>query len=446
MRQTVVVLLVVGVGAAGPFDGLQAQMDLAASYFNTSFSIALRWGSDEASTYSAASGVSDHIAGTKMTTTSTIPLGSATKPFTAVAALRLADAGSVSLDAAVGPLVDKFFAASSSSESVERMYGTGAMTLRELLRMRSGVADYDDEHFREKTFANGSFDYEPLDIVAEANHTLLCDPGTCGAYSSVGYVLAGLALANASGATAWRDFDQKAAALGANAADFAHTSFPTSGTCASLGAIHQYAAWADEGKRRYGVFDIADDSCLNGWTMGNVLTTPSDLAKFWFDLFRTEDHLGLSDAALANLVHFEPLTTGWSVGLQYGFGTMLSGMRDATGNYSDFATLIGHGGEDYGSLAELNGYNPKLNFSITLAMGSAVGMNCSNSAEANFGAKGTAACYLYDQVLQMIAAAEGLDIPKLACGTRDATRARRGLAAGWPWPAEWTCVPFPGSE
>ena len=281
----------------------------------------------------------------------------------------------------------------------------------------------------------------------DANHTLLCQPGTCGAYSSVGYVLAGLALADAAGAATWDGFDQKAAALGdrSNGADFAATSFPTSGSCADAGAIHEYAPAFDERRRRYGFFDIIDDSCLNGWAMGNILTTPSDLASFWYALFRSED-LVSADARRA-MTAFAPLTVGWSVGLEYGLGAMLSGYKERSGNWSRFATLVGHGGEDYGSLAELNGYNPKLNFSITLAMGSAVGMNCSNSAEANFGAKGTAACYLYDQVLQMIAAAEGLDIPKLACGTRDATRARRGLAAGWPWPpAEWTCVPFPGSE
>ena len=125
----------------------------------------------------------------------------------------------------------------------------------------------------------------------DANHTLLCQPGTCGAYSSVGYVLAGLALADAAGAATWDGFDQKAAALGdrSNGADFAATSFPTSGSCADAGAIHEYAPAFDERRRRYGFFDIIDDSCLNGWAMGNILTTPSDLASFWYALFRSED-------------------------------------------------------------------------------------------------------------------------------------------------------------
>ena len=148
------------------------------------------------------------------------------------------------------------------------LYGTDAITFRELLSMRAGVQDYDDELFRSKVFAENATDYEPLDIVLDANHTLLCQPGTCGAYSSVGYVLAGLALADAAGAATWDGFDQKTAALGdrSNGADFAATSFPTSGSCADAGAIHEYAPAFDETRRRYGCFDIIDDSCLNGWS------------------------------------------------------------------------------------------------------------------------------------------------------------------------------------
>ena len=46
---------------AAPFAGLQAQLDGVAAYFNTSFSLAIRWGSDEASTFAAASGDDDRL-------------------------------------------------------------------------------------------------------------------------------------------------------------------------------------------------------------------------------------------------------------------------------------------------------------------------------------------------------------------------------------------------
>ena len=416
--------------AANPFAGLQAQLDGVAAYFNTSFSLAIRWGSDEASTFAAASGDDDRTAHTKMTTASKFPLGSATKTWTAVAALRANESGAIDLDGPAAPHVDKLL----ENTSLEQLYGTDAITFRELLSMRAGVQDYDDELFRSKVFAENATDYEPLAIVFDANHTLLCQPGTCGAYSSVGYVLAGLALADAAGAATWDGFDQKTAALGdrSNGADFAATSFPTSGSCADAGAIHEYAPAFDETRRRYGFFDIIDDSCLNGWAMGNILTTPSDLASFWYALFRSEDLV--SAAARRAMTAFAPLTVGWSVGLEYGLGAMLSGYKERSGNWSRFATLVGHGGEDYGSLAEINGFNPALNFSITLAMGSAVGMNCSNSVGSNYGAKGQAACYVYDQVLQAISP----EIPRLECGVDDTRRRGRRLDPS----EDWTCVPF----
>lgn len=413
--------------SAGAFDGLQAQMDGVAKYFNTSIQLSVRWGEAETSSVSFASGVEDRASGTTMTVDSMVPLGSATKPWTTVAALRLAEAGKIDLDAPAWPLVDPFLGGNATLEAVYGVRGT-SITLRQLVGMRAGVQDYDDGLFRRKVFRNASFDYEPELIVSDANHTLLCDPGTCGAYSSVGYILAGFALANASGVADWRDFDQKAAALGAYADDFNSTLFPKDGPCSAYPVVHQYAGWFDESKKQYGTFDVSEDSCLNGWTCGNIAASSHDLAKFWYLLFTGKL---VSSASLKAMLDFKPLTTGWSTGLPYGLGAMISGWKQRDGNYSSVATIFGHGGEDYGSETELNGFVPALNMSINFAMGSEIGMNCTNSIGSNYNAKGQAACYIYDQVLQAISP----KIPRLECGLDDT---RRAFAADGD---DWTCFP-----
>lgn len=407
--------------------GLQTTLDTAAEYFNTSFQLAVRWGPNASEAVAYASGASDRRTGKRMAVDDKIPLGSATKPWTAVSALRLAANGIVDLDAPAAPLVDAML---PGNDTLVGYYGPRAanITLRHLLGMRSGVQDYDDGLFRAKVLGNASFDYEPSAIVADANHSLLCDPGTCGAYSSVGYILAGLAVARAAGAETWRGLDQKAAAVGGGAAAFADTIFPQDGSCAEYGTIRQYAPYVDAKNRRYGLYDIADDSCLNGWTCGNVATSARDLAAFWFSLRAGEI---VDGASLEEMFAFKPLTTGWSVGLEYGLGSMASGFRSTDGKYDENATLYGHGGEDYGSLTEINGFNPRLNFSVTLAMGSAIGLNCSIPAEANFDAKGAAACYVYDAVLRAVSPGSS----RLDCGGHRRRRALGGVGA------DWTCVP-----
>lgn len=433
MMKVLCALLVVARAAAlraSDLAYLQQTLDDVATYYNSSFQLAVRWGASDAEAVAFASGASDRRSGKKMTVDAKIPLGSATKPWTAAAALRLHAAKIVDVDAPVAPLVDAMLAPTTMAG----LYGPRAahITLRQLLGMRSGVQDYDDGEFRRKVLGNASFDYEPAAIVGDSNHTLLCAPGSCGAYSSVGYVLAGLALARAAGAEIWTDYDQKTAAVGASTS-YPDTLFPKNGACdAYPGVVRQYAPWLDGRAHRYGLYDIAGDSCLNGWTCGNVATSARDLAAFWWSLFRGGDVV--DEASLKEMVAFKPLTVGWSVGLEYGLGTMASGWRSVDGKYDPSATLYGHGGEDYGSETEVNGFNVAGNFSVVLAMGSAIGGNCSLDIGANWNAKGAAACYVYDAVLRAAAP----DAPRIDCGGR-ALKAPPPTAAAAP--ANWTCVP-----
>ena len=78
--------------------------------------------------------------------------------------------------------------------------------------MRGGLQDYDDARYQNKTFRGE--EYVPTAVVGDAPHDLHCAPGACGVYSSVGYLLLGLAAATAVNLSDWRALDQGALAFG----------------------------------------------------------------------------------------------------------------------------------------------------------------------------------------------------------------------------------------
>ena len=78
------------------------------------------------------------------------------------------------------------------------------------------------------------------------NKTFICEPGECGAYSSVGYEILGLILAAKANVSRWQDYDQLSvlpAAWGEWMRErFRSTVFPTGGKCTDWGErmVHQY--------------------------------------------------------------------------------------------------------------------------------------------------------------------------------------------------------------
>ena len=119
------------------------------------------------------------------------------------------------------------------------------VTVRQLLSMRSGINDYDDDALMQWTYAHPGRDYTPLDFIASVNKTAICDPGACGAYSSVGYEVLGLLLAWHSGARgSWSEFDQLSVLPDRLIAEIGNdTTFMMQGRCSQYpDVIHQYAS------------------------------------------------------------------------------------------------------------------------------------------------------------------------------------------------------------
>ena len=152
-------------------------------------------------------------------------------------------------------------------------------------------------------------------------------------------------------------------------------------------------------------------SCLNGWTMGNILTTsaglaqvhatpttatifdllpvshalvspsqptPTGLAQFYADLWAGKL---LSPASLKQMFTFQPLTIGSvpPAGTPYGLGQMIM-VAPLPSDKVKHLTMVGHGGEDWGSGFPAATWVYELNISLAIGINngeSPIGMNTS---------------------------------------------------------------------
>ena len=152
-----------------------------------------------------------------VTARDTMLLGSGTKPYTAAAVMRLVDEGKVRLsdraaDHIDGPL--RKMKGNVRNLGLVELLGPKAtnMTIGDVIRMRSGVADFDIPSFDHELLIDEPSKvhspWEALSLVADFpapdncpespgaifNCTFVCDPGTCTSYSSTNFILAGLVL------------------------------------------------------------------------------------------------------------------------------------------------------------------------------------------------------------------------------------------------------------
>lgn len=156
---------------------------------------------------------------------------------------------------------------------------------------------------------------------------------------------------------------------------YAHTSFSRLGRCTQYpGIAHQYAwtTWASTNSTE--VFeDLLNKSCLNGWTMGNIATTPKDLSSFFFDLFNLPGRAGgfLKKPSLDSMMQFKRLNDTWCEGpngpgsCRYGMGMLVDQLGQDywpllnSSEDRKAVEVLGHPGEDWGSGCSPCGYNAK---------------------------------------------------------------------------------------
>ena len=118
------------------------------------------------------------IAGEALTTSTRIPGGSATKPFTAVGCLALAERGLLHLDAPIIHQVDPWLRR-QGLPTLTQLWGSNhtanlsLVTTRLLLGMQAGLQAYDDASLLQQTIAYPDRDIEPITYITQARKDFL---------------------------------------------------------------------------------------------------------------------------------------------------------------------------------------------------------------------------------------------------------------------------------
>eukprot|EP00939_MAST-03C_sp_MAST-3C-sp1_P001938 g1938.t1 len=391
---------------------IQDQLDYFADYFNTSYEVGIATSND--TKFNVVSGSDDHEGG-KIHENTLIPLGSATKFYTSVYVLQLAQRGLVDLDDPAHQVIDPFLQRTNGTNLLQLWNNDvtiNTVTIRHLLGMRACLSDYDDGALQKYALdpANRDVTITPYDFLHQwAPKNFICTPGKGGAYSSIGYVLLGFVIAGAENVTEWTDVDQRQILPKEFEQNVPGLTFPLLGKCADYKNVsHQFAAMfnSNEAPGYWTTIsweDIYDFSCLNGWTMGNIASTADDTASTMYHVFGADASPSLlSSASVQAMTDFKPLTVGWSVGLEYGLGLMQVDLFPNKGAPSEYTTFVGHAGQDYGSAASMHYYSEKTDIAITIASNTEYGMNCSlSNLGENFQEANYVSCKVWSAVLEV---------------------------------------------
>jgi len=258
-------------------DATQPVLDEYGKRFNTSFQIGLTF--DGGQKFEMFSGIDDHSSDppTLLKQNTLIPMGSATKIYTAVAIMQLYERGIIDIDRPVHEIVDPFLNRTNGTTLLE-LWGEdktiNQVTTRELMGMRGCLSDYDDGKLQSFVLnpSNAGVTIDPYDYLhVWAQKSFLCEPGSGGAYSSIGFVILGFVAASATNATTWKDFDQKSIFPDALRDELDSLIFSLGGRCSDeveQNVSHQYAATFSSHNNYWTTIhweDIYNFDCLNGW-------------------------------------------------------------------------------------------------------------------------------------------------------------------------------------
>ncbi|WP_433360534.1 serine hydrolase domain-containing protein [Actinoplanes sp. CA-142083] len=308
--------------AAGPDRRLQAAVTDLHELGITGVQGLTRAGGDTAQ---ARAGVGDLRRGTPVPRDGYFRMGSNTKTFVSVVVLQLAGEGKLSLDDSV----DRWLPGVVTGNGNDGR----RITVRQLLQHTSGIWNYTNDiealGSYEAYLAHRFDHYDARDLVMLAmKHSPEFAPGTAWDYSNTNYVLAGMIVERVTGRTwAAEVRDRILRPLGLR-----HTSAPGDRPSVPDPHAHGYQQWAPGG-------ELTDTTVFNpsvADAAGSLITTPTDLARFWQALQRGQLLRPREMAQLHQTVLAETFQD-WIPGARYGLGIMF--IPNRCGGY------WGHGGD-----------------------------------------------------------------------------------------------------
>jgi D-alanyl-D-alanine carboxypeptidase len=250
-------------------------------------------------------------------------IGSDTKPMTATIALQLVQEGKLALDDPI-------------SKYRPDVPNGDAITIAQLLDMRSGLANYtEDPAFLRAIDADRKRVWRPDELLALAfSKPPLFAPGTSWHYSNTNYILLGLVMEQLTGKSAEELFGERLfAPLGLVDTVMpapADASIPEPyargyqyGDAETSGGPDPALSPADQRAAADGTLLPDDWSGINpswGWTAGSVISTANDLAAFVQAL--VDGGLLTPEMQQTRLQSIQPTDPANPTGLGYGLGLM----------------------------------------------------------------------------------------------------------------------------
>ncbi|MFD5462758.1 serine hydrolase domain-containing protein [Kitasatospora sp. NPDC127059] len=328
MAATIGALAPTAAFAGGRPDGVQVSLNALVKDDGVPAALASVKGRD-GRTHSYTAGVGNLATGAKVPVDGQIRIGSNTKTFTAVAVLQLVAEGKIGLDTSV----DTYLPGLLRGDGID---GSN-ITVRQLLQHTSGLPEYVNT---DAILTGPKRYYEPRDLLdAALAKKAQFAPGTRWEYSNTNYLVAGLIIQKVTGRPLGEEITKRII----DRIGLRHTSFPTPG---DMGIPEAHP----EGYTRDAGGSLRDYTELDpswGWAAGSVVSTNSDLIRFYTALLggrllpaaqlaqmRTTvpaDELGPGTRYGLGLVS-RPLSCG---GLYWGHGGAIPGYETAGGATED---------------------------------------------------------------------------------------------------------------
>lgn len=233
-------------------------------------------------------------------------IASVTKPFTAVAVLRLAARHQVRLDAPVETYLPGVVRGAGEGSAIDGRY----ITVRQLLQHTSGLPDY----VQFLNLAELNQPVEAAELVRIAlSHKPDFAPGQGWQYSNTGYILAGMIVERLT----HKDIGTAVTELVIRPAHLHDTYWPPAGERRIRGP-HAHNYTVDKASPAGPLVDVTEFEPSWASAAGAMVSTPSDLNRFWQEL------LGgrlLPRWALAQMQTVVP-APALGQGMEYGLGLM----------------------------------------------------------------------------------------------------------------------------
>ncbi|TSB22508.1 beta-lactamase family protein [Streptomyces benahoarensis] len=226
-------------------------------------------------TQNYTTGVADLKTMAKVPVDGQIRAGSNTKTFTATVVLQLVGEGKVALDAPI----EKYLPDLVRGEGIDGHH----ITVRQLLQHTSGLPDYTNFLGEEAIFGTGRHTYyQPRTLLDVAlAHKAEFAPGTNWSYSNTNYVLAGLLIEKVTGRPVAEQITHRVI----DRIGLRHTYFPSTGD-ERIREAHPKGYSAT--KPGAPLEDITRIDPSWAWSAGQLISTPSDLNRFFSALIGGE--------------------------------------------------------------------------------------------------------------------------------------------------------------